>query len=305
MNDHLLPHHRRPVVIADSRLRAGQMTTHVKGDDPEALLMQYLRLVRRIRNQQRDRTIALRRADIVTLAEHLGWTDDEVLTCLADLMGASQRQRAAMLAVLATGATLITFAGPLDMAVASNGGASPTDDIPVVVVAEHLASDDRPDAQHTARVVVSNELGTRRATGDLEREARHAVPESPHRRADQAPGVRVEREVPSRVGDPAPGESPSAGTEPTAEWESAPDSEPEQATEPAAESAPVSAAGAVAEAPAVGTTGSGGGTTADVAVGEPPIPPATDPNGNHVAVGEPPIPPAPREAPTDPTDRDT
>lgn len=107
-----VPPHRRPLVIDGGRIEAGDHATAIGSGQPDDLLRQYLRLVRRARRQWRHRNIAVRRADIVTLARHLGWSDEQVLTELAELAGASTRQRAAMLAVLATGASLITIAGP-------------------------------------------------------------------------------------------------------------------------------------------------------------------------------------------------
>ena len=107
-----VPPHRRPLVIDRGRIEAGDHATAIGSGQPDDLLRQYLRLVRRARRQWRHRNIAVRRADIVTLAGHLGWSDEQVLTELAELAGASTRQRAAMLAVLATGASLITISGP-------------------------------------------------------------------------------------------------------------------------------------------------------------------------------------------------
>jgi len=259
VNDHLLPHHRRPVVIADSKLSAGAATTRLKDDDPEALLRQYLRLIRRVRSQQRDRSVALRRVDIVALAEHLGWAEGAVLARLADLMGATRRQRSAMLAILATGASLITVAGPLDAAVAAppETGAVTADD-PVVVLSDHLANDDRPSAEHAARVVPSDEpiAGSPR----IDR-ARHApVLEARQRRGDPVPSVQIDRDTPP---DSSPPDQPTPVTAP-----------PQQSAVVQSEVVPME--------PDEGSPA--------VAVGQPPVPPATDTHGNTVAVGQPPVP---------------
>jgi hypothetical protein len=134
VNDHLIPNSRRPVVISDDRIATGTRATPIRHDDPEALLRQYLRLIRRARSQRTGRSIALRRADIETIAEHLGWTADQVLERLADLTGATTRQRSAMLAVLATGASLVTIAGSPSSAAADDA----PDAMPIIVVHDEL-----------------------------------------------------------------------------------------------------------------------------------------------------------------------
>jgi hypothetical protein len=164
-----------------------------------------------------------------------------------------------MLAILATGASLITVAGPLDAAVAAppeTGGA--TADDPVVVLSGHLASDDRPSAEHAARVVPSDELiaGSPR----IDR-ARHApVLEAQQRRGDPVPSAHIDRDTPpttSRADQPTPVTAP-----------------PPQAAVVQSEVVPMDPD---EEAPTV-------------AVGQPPIPPTTDAHGNTVAVGQPPVP---------------
>lgn len=149
VNDHPTPHTRRPIVISDDRLAAGARTAPIENDDPHVLLRQYLRLIRRARNRPGGRSIALRRADIDTIAAHLGWGPDQVLAHLADLMGATGRQRAAMLAVLATGASLITVVGPASVA----AGEAP-DEMPIVVL--HGSPSVTAPAARTARLAPSN-----------------------------------------------------------------------------------------------------------------------------------------------------
>ena len=300
MNDHLLPPHRRPVVIADSKLRAGSASTRVTGDGPEALLRQYLRLIRRVRNQQRDRSVALRRADIATLADHLGWTDDEVLARLADLMGATRRQRAAMLAILATGASLITIAGPLDATVAASAeaGVGRASDDPVVVLSDHLATGDRPSAEHAARLVLSDEPVARPTNVSNDRTARHApVLDAQRRRDESAVAARIDRGMPPA---PSPTDHPDSAVSPS-------DPEPRAVvqSEANADGHDDPPTVAVGEPPVPPATDVDGNSVAvgeppvppatdppTVAVGEPPVPPATDADGNSVAVGEPPVPPA-------------
>jgi hypothetical protein len=250
-------------VIADSQLRAGGSSTHIRDHGPEVLLRRYLRLIRRARNQQRHRTIALRRADVEALAQHLGWTDDAVLTRLAELMGTTRRQRARMLALLATGASLITVAGPTVANAASmgdDGQRVALDDTPVVIIADHLSLGSRPGSEHAARLALADEPIAKPITGSSDRSARHApVLEAQHRRgATPVATARVERQ---------------------------------RRTESTPPDAAVAEIGQRPELD-VATDRSGNPDGNDVAVGEPPIPPAVDPDGNYVAVGDPPIPPA-------------
>lgn len=149
VNDHPTPHTRRPIVISDDRLVAGARTAPIENDDPHVLLRQYLRLIRRARNRPGGRSIALRRADIDTIAAHLGWSPDQVLAHLADLMGATGRQRAAMLTVLATGASLITVVGP-----ASVAADEAPDEMPIVVLHESPSVTATP--ARTARLAPSD-----------------------------------------------------------------------------------------------------------------------------------------------------
>ena len=89
----------------------GVDSTYFAPGDPDALLRSYLLMVRRTRDQRRAVSITLRREDIEVIAEHLDQTAERVLDRLADLMGSTRAQRAAMLALLATGAMLIAVAG--------------------------------------------------------------------------------------------------------------------------------------------------------------------------------------------------
>lgn len=321
MNDHVISPSRRPIVIADSELSTGHASTSVPADDAEALLRDYLRLIRKVRNQQRARNIALRRVDIEALANHLEWSDDQVLARLADLMGATRRQRATMLAVLSTGAALITVASPMSAA-ASTTDAADLDQTepPIVIEADRITN---------VSVGMGRPLG--RITDDAT-----AVPR-------RAPVLDLQADLASFSHTAARHEfSP-----PTAEHERADDaaSHPVPTTEPALSSEPATgpdgATVAVGRAP-VPPTPTGTGTDADgntVAVGQAPVPPAppeqeptpaptpppaervdiveaeveptappvasqgsetgTDADGNTVAVGQAPVPPAPAGTGTD------
>ena len=273
MNDHLLPPSRRPIVISDSLLSAGRVSAPVDADDPEGLLREYLRLIRRVRNQQRDRSVALRRADIEALAVHLDWSEERVLGQLADLMGSTRRQRATMLAVLATGAALITIATPTAAAAdeSANGSTSTNLEPPVVVMADHLTGTRSPSsARPAARVIASDPAPSASRSSEprrapvLEAQLRRTTDNEARARHDFTPT------------DPAPSspEPPDTDAHETT-------AEPVPSSRGVPESAP-------APAPASSSTEDGDET---VAVGQPPVPPATDADGNFVAVGEPPVPP--------------
>ncbi len=102
---------RTPVAIDDGLLRAGTQTVSFDCEQPETLLRNYLRLIRRTRSQQRVPEISLRREDVEALADYLGVTAESVLHRLATLMGSSRTQRTTMLAAFASGALLIALAG--------------------------------------------------------------------------------------------------------------------------------------------------------------------------------------------------
>lgn len=276
-----MPNNRRPIVIADDRITTGTRVAHRRNDDPKALLQQYLRLIRRVRNQRQGRHIALRRADIEVLANHLGWTDDQVLARLADMMGATSRQRRAMLGVLATGAALITITSPV---AAADGTID--DELPIIVV-----QDDALSGPTTARPVSRPVVAPSTATG--------------HHRSvvqlDGAPGIggesladAPELIVPDVVDEPpiadAPSSAPAIDDDGNTVAVGLPPTPP-----PTDAPAPEPAAVELQDAPSPTGVDADGNT---VAVGEPPVPPATsaagvDDDGNVVAVGLPPVPPPP------------
>ncbi len=265
----MMPNNRRPIVITDDRIATGARATHVRKDDPEALLRQYLRLIRRVRSQRRGRHIALRRADIVTLAEHLGWTEDQVLARLADLMGATGRQRATMLAILATGASLITISSP---AAATDEAMS--DELPIVVIHDDVLA----------------------GPAAVSRASRHAPVVGPSVPSGRRPTIATVDGAPGVGGDPIT-DAPALTSEVADATDDAPRiaetiDPPEQVDEPPSVDAPWSA-------PAIDD----GGNT--VAVGLPPIPPGVDDDGNAVAVGPPPVPPAPSSEPAIDDEGDT
>lgn len=127
----ILPH-RLPVVVNGYEISAGGVHQSFVPDEPDALLLAYLRLVRSLRHQRAMPVVDLRRDDLEVLSSYLHEPRETVLHQLASLMNATQRKRAAMAGVLASGAAVIGLAG---LATAVNGpAASSVDDgVPTTV----------------------------------------------------------------------------------------------------------------------------------------------------------------------------
>jgi len=106
----ILPH-RLPVVVTGYEVSAGGVHQGYVPEQPDALLQAYLLLVRSLRRQRRTPVVDLRRDDLEVLASYLDEPRESVLHRLATLMNATQRKRAAMTGVLATGAAVIGLAG--------------------------------------------------------------------------------------------------------------------------------------------------------------------------------------------------
>jgi transcriptional regulator with XRE-family HTH domain len=85
-------------------------TTFVPGD-ATSLLTNYLRLVRRMRGDDRPAPVELRRRDIDVLAHYLGESGEAVVERLGALMGATQVQCRTMVGVFTAGALVIDPAG--------------------------------------------------------------------------------------------------------------------------------------------------------------------------------------------------
>ena len=309
VNEHAMSPSRRPIVIADSQLSAGRASASLRADDPEALLRDYLRLIRRVRNQQRARNIALRRVDIEALARHLDWTDDEVLARLADLMGATRRQRATMLAVLSTGAAFITVASPMSAAASGADATALTrTEPPIVIDGESITSTafDNIGAgvgRPIARVDVGDPSMPRGApvleqqtdrTSATQATAEHEQPKADVDETASEPARGPDGATVAVGQPPVPPAPPDTGTDT--------DGNTVAVGQPPVPPAPpdpseVEAAlpdSVVPAAPATGVDTDGN----TVAVGQPPVPaapPATgvDADGNTVAVGQPPVPPTP------------
>lgn len=140
---------RLPVSVGEGYVVAGGVSAAFTPDDPDSLLVSYLRLVRRMRKAERAPVVDLRREDIDALAAYLKFTGDAVVERLGSLMGASRSQRYAMAALFASGAVVIGLVGG-----ATAAGIDATPDPGVAAQADSLQVVE-VDAGHDAfRVVV-------------------------------------------------------------------------------------------------------------------------------------------------------
>jgi transcriptional regulator with XRE-family HTH domain len=105
-------------------ISAGGVDATFELGDPDSVLETYLRLVRRLRNQERDDVVSLRREDVERLAAHLNESGETVVERLGALMGATKTQRRLMAGMFMTGAMVITVAVP--SVAAFTGGTSTT-----------------------------------------------------------------------------------------------------------------------------------------------------------------------------------
>lgn len=129
-------------------LRTGGVDATFEPGDPDSILETYLRLVRRLRNQERDEVISLRREDVEGLAAFLGRPGETVIEQLGALMGATKTQRRLMAGMFITGAMVITVAAPGAAALMSDSGPNGNVDAPsaagTVTVVEHSDVDGEP-----------------------------------------------------------------------------------------------------------------------------------------------------------------
>ncbi len=98
-------------VLPGGVLMIGRSKAEHDPDDPESLLTAYLSLVRKVRHQQREAAIVLRRDDITALSDLLGPSENEIIEQLGSLMGATRSQRRAMVKLFAAGALVIGVGG--------------------------------------------------------------------------------------------------------------------------------------------------------------------------------------------------
>lgn len=106
------PYREREVVeIHDGTVVVGGRRARFDPADPLSTLCAYLYLVRDMRDQRRERSVVLRRDDVVALAGALGQSPETILDELGTLMGATRAQRGAMATLFAAGALVVGIAG--------------------------------------------------------------------------------------------------------------------------------------------------------------------------------------------------
>ena len=101
---------RLALEIAEGRLSGAGVSVEFSPGDPTSVLVAYLRLIRRIRNQKKVPAIALRRDDILVIARYLDIDGAAVVERLSTLMNVTPAQRNTMAMLFATGAIVIGLA---------------------------------------------------------------------------------------------------------------------------------------------------------------------------------------------------
>lgn len=110
--DALLPPRVRLAVSPLGTITANGVDLSFDPSDDESMLEAYLQLVRTLRDQLDRKVIELRREDMEVLADHLMQPGSWVVSELARLMGANERERRAMEAMFIAGANVISVSTP-------------------------------------------------------------------------------------------------------------------------------------------------------------------------------------------------
>lgn len=103
----LLPNRDPILVLATGTVATGGMDEPFTPGDVESLLHAYLRLIRRLRGNNEDEIIALRREDLIDIADQLERPRPEIVDRIAVLLGASGAQRRAMVELYLSGASVV------------------------------------------------------------------------------------------------------------------------------------------------------------------------------------------------------
>ena len=297
--DDILPLRAEIAITGGGLITAGGVDAVFEPGDPGSLLETYLRLVRRLRDQERDEVVSLRREDIEGLAEFLGQSGESVIAQLGTLMGATKTQRRVMAGMFLTGATIITLAVPSVAALSTGSGtdtgatvtppSAAVADIPAAPGASNVDDQDRDRAtvDHAAGVD-----GMDDGTGDADGPRLSSplvIPAGPvtvggaPSLSDDDPGTPE-----ARAAEPAPSQpAPIEPAEPAVEVAT-----PPTPTETSLVVDPVAAPSIPAPAPSV---------IAPDALPEPEPEPEPEPDDVVVAVGPPPV-PAPPSVIVDPID---
>jgi hypothetical protein len=110
--DELIPRRVPLEIFPTGILVANGVEVEFDPMDPMALLESYLQLVRQLRDQLDRKVIEVRREDVEILGDHLDTAGSWVVTQLAQLMGANERERRAMAAMFIAGASVISVSTP-------------------------------------------------------------------------------------------------------------------------------------------------------------------------------------------------
>lgn len=141
---------RTPVEVdPDGRVTTAGVAEEFIPGDPDAMLTAYLRLIRRLRNAERDPVVGLRRDDIVVLADVLETPGADITDRLGALMGATRVQRRLMVGLFVAGAVVVGVAVTAVAATTGDTVTTPADEpapSPTAPVAEAVDPVDEPDS---------------------------------------------------------------------------------------------------------------------------------------------------------------
>lgn len=263
---------RLPLEIDPSgRISTAGVVEDFGPEDQTSLLIAYLRLVRRLRHQERAEVIVLRHADVDVLASTLQMPGEAVVDRLGALMGATRVQRRVMVGMFVAGAAIIGLTVSTVAATSNDGATDAVTEPPVPV--ETLPAETEPVETLPAE------------TEPVETEPTTTVP--------------VETVAEPDIRFAALGFEPSLRL--TVAWPSLPD-----ADAPVAEPTPTTPATAAPAPPPAPTT-----TEPEIDTGTPPVPPPAPPpipeppeDDVVIETGPPPVPvdPAPIPEPPPPDD---
>ena len=100
---------RLPLLVDADSLQTGGVTVFYRPGDRPSLFTGYLALICQLRQNPISPTIELRRDDIEAIAAFVGDASTKVVDDLAVMLGANQRQRNALAAILTTGVGVVTL----------------------------------------------------------------------------------------------------------------------------------------------------------------------------------------------------
>lgn len=106
----LLPAREPVLVMATGTISTGGFEEAFDPGDVDALLEAYLRLIRRLRGADSDGAVALRREDLIDIADQVERPRPEIVDRVAVLLGATGDQRRAMVELYLSGASVVGVA---------------------------------------------------------------------------------------------------------------------------------------------------------------------------------------------------